>query len=282
LVAKRKPVLPERNSAPRIEAAKRLLPPDWAKRRQTYEKAFGSQPVDAPVSRIQQAALQTLRKRAAAALAEARSLTDFPEGRHAINYARDYLTTLLPHAVNTRTVSDLLSLDVLGQALDGHPNEALASCRAIVNASRSLSDEPSAISQLVRIGVVFFAAQGAERVLRYGVPAAPDLEALQRLLEQEAEAPVLLTMARAERGGLHWFMSAVTSGDLDPAAVGNLPELKALKAMPSGLALRHAHAWLLQHMTRCVQIARHARMGPAGPICPGRGPSAAPRGTKAG
>jgi hypothetical protein len=260
LEAKRTAVPSERNSARKIEAAKRLLPADWSRQRQQYEKAFGSRPVDVPPRPDQQAALKALRRSAAAALTEARALADVPEGRHPINYSRDYLTTRLPHGTATREVVELLSLDALGQALDGDEGAALAGCQAILNAGRSLKDEPSAIIRLARIAADWVAVRAAERVLRSGGPSAGKVEALQRLLEREAGEPILLTMARAERGGLHWVMSAATSGDLDLSADANLlkddPEMAAaLKAIPSGLAARHAHAWLLSQLNRFVEIA---------------------------
>jgi hypothetical protein len=163
----------------------------------------------------------------------------------------------LPHAVATREVAELLSLDALRQALDARMGAALVDCRAAVNGGRSLDDEPATISQLVRIACVLAAVQDAQRVLRYGQPPAAEVEALQHLLEAEARAPILRTMARGERGGMHWVMSAATSGDLN---LGTLPKddpvVAGLKAIPTGLAARHAHAFLLRHLTRFVEISR--------------------------
>ncbi len=261
LEASRKAVPPERNSAVKIEAARRLLPANWQKQREGYDKAFGSRPVDVLPDQDQQAALQALRKSAGRALAEARTLADFPEGRHAVNYSRGYLTTLVPHAVDTRMVSGLLSLDAVGQALEGHPAEALIACRASVNGGRSLKGEPSAITQLVRIACVTTAVHDAEFILRTGDPPATELEALQGLLAGEAAEPILRTMATAERGGMHWMMSVVESGDMDFGADAELVKADAeltavLKVLPTGLAARHVHAWLLRHLTRFEEISR--------------------------
>src|SRR5207249_4243622 len=180
----------------------------------------------------------TLRQGTAPAMVEARSLANFPEGRHPVTYARNGLGTLVPHAQDTRLVAELLSLDALGQAVDGHPGEALTACRAAVNAGRSLGDEPTALTQLVRIACVSIGARDAEWVLAYSPAPEPEAAELQRVLEREAAEPVALIMARGERGMMHWVMSALTSGDLEAgsatAVLGNEPGLaEALKAMPS-------------------------------------------------
>jgi hypothetical protein len=261
LEARRKVVPPQQNSALRIAAARRLLPADWPQRRAQYDKAFAARPRLSLPRPDHQAALQRLLKPAQGALAEARALANYPQGRHAVNYARDFLTTLLPHAEATREVIELLSLDTLAQILAGRFADASLDCRAELNASRSLCDEPSAIAQLVHSAGVLMAIHDAERVLRYGEARAADVAAVQGLVAREAREPLLLTMARGERGGMHWVMSAATAGDLDlagaSALVKSTPELaQALKAIPTGLAARHAHAWLLGHLSRFVEIAR--------------------------
>ncbi len=59
---------------------------------------------------------------------------------------------------------------------------------------------------------------------------------------------MLLISARGERGGDHWTMTAIEAGDMP------LPEAGPEK--PTALGLRRAHAWLLRHSTRLVEIAR--------------------------
>jgi hypothetical protein len=257
LEAKRAVVPPERNSASRIAAVKRLLPAGWSQRLQQHRRP----PVGTALTPSQLVAVRALRQGTAAALAEARPLANVPEGRHPVNYARDGLTTLLRHAEDTRLVADLLGLDALGQALDGRLGEALTACRAAVNAGRSLRDEPFVITQLVRVACVTDGVRDAEWVLGSGAAPEPEAADLQSLLEREAAEPVLLTAARGERGLMHWLMSAATSGDLGASAVtavlGNEPDLaKALQAMPTGLAARQSHAWLLRHLTQFAEIAR--------------------------
>src|SRR5207253_1916185 len=135
---------------------------------------FAARPAGAALTPSQLTAVRTLRQGTAPAMVEARSLANFPEGRHPVKYSRDGLTTLVPHAQDTRQVAELLSLDALGQALDGHFGEALTACRAAVNAGRSLGDEPAAITQLVRIACVTLGARDAEWVLGYGTAPEPE------------------------------------------------------------------------------------------------------------
>ena len=64
----------------------------------------------------------------------------------------------------------------------------------MVNAGRSLQDEPSAIAQLTRMDCVLAGVRNAEWIPGQDTPAEAELLALQQLLEQEAREPILLTM----------------------------------------------------------------------------------------
>jgi hypothetical protein len=264
LEARRAVVPPGLNSATRVAAARRLLPADWSKRFEQHRPALPARPAGAALTPAQLAAVRALRQGTAAALAEARPVADLPEGRHPVNYSRDGLSTSLRHAQDTRLVAELLCLDALGQALEGRPGEALAACRAAVNAGRSLRDEPNAVSQLARVACGTLGTRHGEWALACGVAPEPEVARLQRMLEREAAEPVLSIMARGERGMMHWVMSALTSDYPVPGPVtavpGNEPRLaealEALKALPTGLEARPSHAWILRHLTRFAEIAR--------------------------
>lgn len=157
-------------------------------------------------------ALHTEVLRAAEALAEARKLTGLTGGRHRITYSSDWISTRMPHLQDAREVCHLLTWDALVRAQDGDPDGALASCRAALNAGRSVGDEPFLISQLVRISCSTVAIRQAERVLVQGQPSEDALKALQQLLEKEESSTPLLTGIRGERAGLDAMMEAVASG----------------------------------------------------------------------
>lgn len=255
--ASRKVVPIERNSAVKIDAVSKALPVDWGARLYRFKTIYAGQPTDAEI----RAAIDELRRGIPATVYnEARLLADLPEGRHAINYSRNWLTTQMPGAEHTQKVLEFLSMDASIQARDGDLSAALRDCRAEMNASRSLDGEPTAIVQMVRIAGILSAIGDIDSILRHGVGPAAELEALQKLLEREAEEPLLRLIARGERGGLHWVMTALTSGDLEPASdeqVARYPWLAEIrKSIPTGMAARHAHAWLLRHLTALAQIAQ--------------------------
>jgi ABC-type transport system involved in multi-copper enzyme maturation permease subunit len=146
------------------------------------------------------------------ALVEARRLADYPRGRYPIEYKKDGVSTLLPHVQRNRTIAGLLTYDALLRAEEGDADGALASCRAAVNAGRSLGDEPAAITQLVRLACRGLALAKIERALAQGSPSEAALAATQRLLEEDERDPVLLIAARGERALRDRYFEAVQTG----------------------------------------------------------------------
>ena len=71
-----------------------------------------------------------------------------------------------------RRVANLLTRDALWHAQRLDLKAALASCRASLNAARSLGDEPVALSQLIRTVCVVNACQALERALATRRPSA--------------------------------------------------------------------------------------------------------------
>jgi hypothetical protein len=92
-----------------------------------------------------------------------------------------------------------LLTDARLRAEEGDLTTALADCRAIFQASRTIGDEPTGISQLVRIAIRAVGASLLERLLAQGEPPADGLAELQRWLEAEEPEPLLLIVARGER-----------------------------------------------------------------------------------
>jgi hypothetical protein len=192
------------------------------------------------------------------ALQVARSLADMPHGRHRITYERFVLDTRLNDQQKTRRVVSLLFYDALRQAQRKDPRAALRSCRAALNAARSLGDEPFAISQLIRVACVLQACQGIERTLAQGEPAPEDLASLQPLLREEDAFADQLVVARGERASVQETFAAIESGQ---APLGHLEGLPAGGGdHPLGWLLRarfvEAHPAMLDLMTRWVAIAQ--------------------------
>jgi hypothetical protein len=154
--------------------------------------------------------LQNELKRAAAALELARSLAEKPVGRHYLTISPYPAETRLPGQQNTRAVVNLLRYDALNLAQEGDAAGALRSCRAIVNAARSLDDEPLMISQLIRNAGIAVAASTVERTLALGEPPEEELAKLQKLVEEEEAHPTLLIAMRGERAIQHNFFTGLT------------------------------------------------------------------------
>jgi hypothetical protein len=198
-------------------------------------------------------------------LAEARKLKDFPRGRHAIQYSKDFVSTNLEKQQHIRTVAQLLEYDVLLLAEANDGDAAADSCRAMLNAARSLGDEPLLLSQLVRIALRATAVRAVERTLAQTEPSPAALRDLQRLLEEEAAAPLLRIALRGERAGLDRLIEAVQSGEVSyaklmqsMAGAGRKNDLSALDSvaqrLPGAMALQRAA--LLRYMTEAVEAAK--------------------------
>ena len=102
-----------------------------------------------PEVQLPEQALAILRKnlkKSEPALIEARRLADLPYGRFPINYSADGFSTPYPHVRAAREVAELLKHDAMRRSAEGDIDGALASGRGILNAGRSMCDEPSMIN----------------------------------------------------------------------------------------------------------------------------------------
>ena len=109
-----------------------------------------------------------------AALAEARYPIDLKLG----------INTQLPHLVQLREASQLLHAEAFGHVESGVPGKAVESIMANSSLANSLAQEPTMISQLVRIAIQTIALQSLERVLTKGGLPDDQLKGLQRILEE--------------------------------------------------------------------------------------------------
>jgi hypothetical protein len=250
------------NSARVVIATNGLLPPGWPVKEldDRFEKVTAPEQLDPGAFALLGKELD----RARPAVEEARKLATRPNGRHPLTFPRNPLDVRLLTQQDTRRVARLLMYDVLRQAQAGDMRQALASCRAGLNAGRSLGDEPLIISQLIRTACVAVACQSVERALSQGEPPADELLALQRLLQHEAAFPALLVALRGERALLHETLGALEGGDVALGEVlGNDPEDRqgaALRRLVPGWYLRDTlradHPRALGLMTRRIREAQ--------------------------
>src|SRR5262249_46393252 len=133
----------------------------------------------------------------------------------------DYVSSLIPWTQESREMVALLRYDIMLRCQDGDLAGAVTSLRASFNASRSVRDEPFAVSQLVRVACRALALRDLERILAQGELSPEALEELQRMLQRDDEDNPFLVAARGERGMIDGFLEAVQRGDLTQAQVQN-------------------------------------------------------------
>ncbi len=113
---------------------------------------------------------------------------------------------------------------------------AVRACQALLNAVRSIGDEPMVLSQLERMSGHTFVARTLERVLAQGeAPEAP-LQEMQALLERELAEPLLGYALRGARGGADRVYGTFDEGLIKSS--------------------NHAYAAHLRVMTQAVQASK--------------------------
>ncbi len=215
----------DENAAPVVLAARAQMPARWLTGppppgRERLEDALADR---APPERLDDETRKDLGaelKRVAAALDTARGLADRPRGRYAVAWTKDHVGTLMPHLEQVRDVIRMLVLDAARRSAEGDGEGALRSCRAALNAARSVGDEPAMVSFLTRIAGTGQAVRALERALAQPEAPAAALEELQRLLAGEAEEPLQLRAARAERIGYYECLEVMRAGKFDRKSYG--------------------------------------------------------------
>jgi hypothetical protein len=223
---------------------------------------------------LQIQALRSELKRAVSSVAEARKLIDLPYGIQRLDWRPDFYSTLLPNTQKIRELANVLSYDILLQAQDRDFSQALRSARALLNTGRALGDEPTLISQLVRMAIDTMTFQRIERILAQGEPSPADLLAMQGAVAQEAAESLLYYGLRGERAGLDGFLEKVQRGELSFKNLSNLmaisrsvgalaggkyvtvPVQEKLEAFELILTVRSQRAEALRYMNRLVEAAK--------------------------
>jgi hypothetical protein len=192
------------------------------------------------------------------AVREARRLKDMPRGRHRLDIGGNPLGFLLPDQQETRSIASLLRDDALRRTHERDMKGALESCRGVLNAGRSLDDEPTGISQLIRIACVLVACDCLERVLAQGEAEEEDLAAMQALLELEDRHPTLLILCRGERALSHATFEGLERGTINLSDLGQGGgDLKRrFSYWWAARQVRGEHPHMLELLTQRVEAAR--------------------------
>jgi hypothetical protein len=253
-------VIPEaENSARLVVAVVKALPRAWP------SAAVGKllEESDPPPARFSRERLDLLRADLAPVepiLAEARRLAGMPRGRHRLEITENPFYTRLEDQQRTRSVALLLALDAIHRAHRGEIDPAVASCRASLNAARSLGDEPLVISMHIRITGWKSAGEAVERVLSLGAAGDAELAKLAALLAEEEKHPTLYLALRGERGSVHAVMTGLGEGRFSLAdPILDLGEMMVWRERLAGwqlrMQVRREHPEVLEMLNRDVAAA---------------------------
>lgn len=251
------------NSARLVEQLGDLLPVDWGAA--PYSR-WTESPTNEMLSEARTEEFRQELQRRHAPLQLARMLADLDRGRFPIQYARNPFTTNLNHANRARQAASLLQLDALLRAREGDLSAALRSCRGMINAGRSMGDEPFSMSQMTRWGAVRTAGMTLERVLGQGEwpeKAKTEVEALQRLLAREARHDGYGISLRGERAIMHQFFEALETGEASFRELGaEFSKLREVESLSTFLHLHRArrlHAQMFSYFRDLIAVARIPR-----------------------
>jgi hypothetical protein len=123
------------------------------------------------------------------------------------------------HSEHARPVANLLILDAMERGQEGDADGAVASSRACLSASRSIGDEPFAISMLIRHAIRADALRALERALAQGEPGAAVLLEYQTALEEDVRDNPLANAIQGERAGMDQLMREIAEGRTNPRVI---------------------------------------------------------------
>ena len=205
-----------KNGADLIPRIKQLTRPDWGVQ---LGKAEWAAAVEIePNVRYSPRVIAQLRREvtdSARAISLARELKDRPFGHRDIELKTNPIDTLLSDTQDTRMAASLLSWDAALAGEDGDRQRAADDLLALLNAARSIGDEPILISQLVRMACDAVTVKAVERSLAQ-TPDTVGLAELQAALAAEAEEPLFLYGVRGERAMTDRLLENMQKGLIHP------------------------------------------------------------------
>jgi competence protein ComGC len=242
LIAKIQPRPGEPNSAEQVAKVRALLvskafmlPPKWDGEANQKVLHYRNSHLNAEQTQLLRTALGALDS---TTVAEARKLKDLPNGRFPIQAVENPFTMTMDYIQHTRSVMHLLSHDAMMRGQDKDYDGAIESCQAILNAARSIRENPALIGQLVRIAGRAIAIEAIERALGQGEASEETHKKLQELLEAEAAEDGLHQAMRGERAGCQQMYESLRSGKVTFAKIMGVPNpgpVERVEAMFPGL-----------------------------------------------
>jgi hypothetical protein len=254
------------NSAVVVRKVRTLLPDDWRQwvraqptadpdgvppalnRRQLLDLRFGDTDLVEATRPARELAL---------------TLRNYRRGYHVVVLGDAPFIESLDETQGAREVARLLTTEAQIAAQSDDPVRGLRAARAILATGRSIGDEPSIISVLVRYTCERIAAETAVRVLALtdSRDALPELAALQAELLAEAEEPVLVNAFRGERAVMSHFFDGLVDGRIGADTLAKWAELRPSAAHRTTFYFRRAfipedQRRFLRLMTELVETAK--------------------------
>jgi hypothetical protein len=206
--ARRKEVPAEQNAALVVIAANKLLPnnPDVDFR---GLDRYTEIPPQRQFSNRLQERLRTAIAKQSLALQEGRKLAEMPRGRRPSEVPDSFFQW---YHSDLNNLCSLLNFAAILRAHEGNGSEAVTLCRAALNCGRSAGDEVSQGRVQFQYQLAATAVDTLERVLGLGTGPDADLAALQAVLEEESNQPILLQQFRCERAVWDRFFERAMQG----------------------------------------------------------------------
>jgi hypothetical protein len=263
LEAARVDIADNENAAVHLLAAGKLLPSVWSMASAAaiivLQEDIDKLSPEVPLPTREMQRLKGELAKVSAAVTAARRLANMPKGRYVFTWSPDAITTPVPYGRIPEDIARLLALDAIRQGQDENIEGSLTSVRAVLNTGRSVGDEPMDSSQRFRLICQRFALGGLERALAQGTASEATLAEIQRLLEDEADQPLLLIFARAQRAHIHQFLEEAEAGRFNRASYAGIPSPTGSNQVDNFLdqaKARNCHAAYLRYFNKCVEIAK--------------------------
>ena len=223
LNAARKKPSEGKNGAELIPQIKKLSHPDWGKWQAKDE--WKSRVEVQPNVRYSPAVITQVRRElsdSAEAVTLARTLRDYPFGHREIVLRPSVIDTLLEDTQQTRHVADLLRWDLVLALEDAEAGRATDDLLAMLNASRSIGDEPFLISQLIRIATQIVATRAIEHTVAQTEMVEEQLARVQAAWAADADEPLLLHGLRGDRAAYDTLFRNLADGTVTPNDLSGL------------------------------------------------------------
>ena len=168
-----------------------------------------------------------------------------------------YVDASFPYAKDLARVIFLLWVDARLRIEDGDIDAAILDLRAMVNAGRSVGDYPGLSAQMSRAGGIWKAIPCLETALAQGQAGTTSLEALQSLLENEAQQPARTIAMRGERAIIDDLFQQIHAGKLGVSAIPSFSDYPFWsKPFSNRINVRENQANILHRHTRLAEAGR--------------------------